>query len=188
MGRTRMRTAGITAIAGPVVLLELPESPDPRPNEVAIGVRAAGVRQLGRPPSRRGGRTCRPHSDRRLRGSRHVWTNRRIRPRAFADSSSWNGVITRLQAKGVPVVAPPTRCVDSPPTRPTAPSSPCPPSRSKVTPTAPRIRALTRTQRSSRGPIRTGRSRAASDTTFRRKRPRLSRKRYSNSRADSLDE
>jgi pimeloyl-ACP methyl ester carboxylesterase len=71
---------------------------------------------------------------------------------------------------------------------PTAPSSPYPPSGSKVTPTAPRMRALTRTQRSSRGPIRTGRSRAASDTTFRRKRPRLSRKRYSNLRAGSLDE
>ena len=26
---------------------------------------------------------------------------------AFADSSSWNGVITRLRAKGVPVIAPP---------------------------------------------------------------------------------
>jgi pimeloyl-ACP methyl ester carboxylesterase len=26
---------------------------------------------------------------------------------AFADSSSWNGVITRLRAKGVPVMAPP---------------------------------------------------------------------------------
>jgi hypothetical protein len=25
---------------------------------------------------------------------------------AFADASSWNGVITRLQAKGVPVTAP----------------------------------------------------------------------------------
>ena len=35
---------------------------------------------------------------------------------AFADASSWSGVITRLHSKGVPVTAPDTRSLESPPT------------------------------------------------------------------------
>jgi hypothetical protein len=42
---------------------------------------------------------------------------------AFADASCWNGVISRLQADGVEVVAPPTRCAGSRMTRRTSPPS-----------------------------------------------------------------
>ncbi len=53
-------------------------------------------------------------------------------------------------------------------------SSPCPPSRSRVTPTARPIRNRAPTRRSSQGRIRTGRSRAESGTTSRRRPPRRS--------------
>ncbi|MDX6382246.1 MAG: hypothetical protein QOI57_3270 [Rubrobacteraceae bacterium] len=39
---------------------------------------------------------------------------------AFADGSSWNGVIERLQADGVQVTAPRTRCAASSLTPPTS--------------------------------------------------------------------
>jgi hypothetical protein len=42
---------------------------------------------------------------------------------AFADASSWNGVIERLQAAGIQVTAPRTRCAASPLTPPTSPAS-----------------------------------------------------------------
>ena len=42
---------------------------------------------------------------------------------AFADASSWNGVIERLQAKGVRSRPRRTRCAGSPPTPPTSPRS-----------------------------------------------------------------
>ena len=42
---------------------------------------------------------------------------------AFADSSSWTGVIERLQAAGVQVTAPRIRSAASPPTPPTSPPS-----------------------------------------------------------------
>jgi extradiol dioxygenase family protein len=38
---------------------------------------------------------------------------------AFADASSWNGVIERLQAQGVQVTAPQIRFAGSPSTQPT---------------------------------------------------------------------
>ncbi len=57
---------------------------------------------------------------------------------------------------------------------PKAPSSPCPRSRSRATPTAHHIRIRAPTPRSSRARIRTGPSRAASDTTFPRKPRRRS--------------
>ncbi|GDY44166.1 hypothetical protein SANT12839_050480 [Streptomyces antimycoticus] len=42
---------------------------------------------------------------------------------AFADSSSWNGVIKRLRHAGYPVLAPPTRCAAWPATPPTCTAS-----------------------------------------------------------------
>jgi alpha-beta hydrolase superfamily lysophospholipase len=39
---------------------------------------------------------------------------------AFADGSSWNAVVKRLQAEGVQVTAPRTRCAASPSTPPTS--------------------------------------------------------------------
>jgi pimeloyl-ACP methyl ester carboxylesterase len=39
---------------------------------------------------------------------------------AFADASSWNGVIARLQDKGAPVTAPANPLRGSPPTPPTS--------------------------------------------------------------------
>jgi pimeloyl-ACP methyl ester carboxylesterase len=53
-------------------------------------------------------------------------------------------------------------------------SSPCPPSHSRVTRTVRRIRSRVRMPRNSRARICTGRSRAASDTTFPRKLPKRS--------------
>ena len=41
---------------------------------------------------------------------------------AFADASSWNGVIERLQAEGVQVTAPRTRCAGSPSNLTTSPA------------------------------------------------------------------
>ena len=41
---------------------------------------------------------------------------------AFADASSWNEVVERLQAEGVHVTAPRTRCAASPSTPPTSPA------------------------------------------------------------------
>ena len=58
----------------------------------------------------------------------------------------------------------------------TSPPSPCPPSPSKATPTAPPTRKPPPTPRSSRGSTCTAPSRAASDTTCPKKRPSRSSK------------
>ena len=42
---------------------------------------------------------------------------------AFADSSSWDGVIERLQAAGIQVTAAPNPCAASPTIPPTSPAS-----------------------------------------------------------------
>ena len=107
MGRTPKRTAGITAIAGPVVLLELPESPDPRPTRSRS---ECARREFSNWVDRRtdaAGELAARIQIVELRGADMSEPTVVFVHGAFADSSSWNGVITRLRAKGVPVIAPP---------------------------------------------------------------------------------
>jgi pimeloyl-ACP methyl ester carboxylesterase len=108
MGRMRMRTAGIVAIAGPVVPARA--SPNRRIRGQTRSRLECALRQFGN----RDGRRPDLASERatriqviELRGVDMSEPTVVFVHGAFADSSSWNGVITRLRAKGVPVMAPP---------------------------------------------------------------------------------